>query len=472
MHAVEALDLFLRLLALGDVGGDATVSRENARRVEHGLAARRDVSDSSVGQHPLVLQLAERLARCKQCLVLIPASADRRNARQLPPAQADRTLLVKAPAFFLIAAGELDEPVLRILRPEPVGGEHAQAAEALLALTQPCLVRPLLPHVTGDGGDQPRVAGAKHVSRRLERQEGAVLAAVVAFHAARQRRLLDQRIVGAFQLGAADRQDIRRPHLQQLPPGVAQQPAGRLVDVDVKHAGAVGDQDHVRGIVERQAKALQVGFAAPALLGFAQLARHGRGKPGEAALHQIVVRAGHHRLDRDILTDRAGHENERDVGVPFLADLERGEAAEARHGKIGQHDLRRELLQSAAQIGLGLNATSGEIELRALQLMQGDLGVLVIVFDQQNLDRCGHLRPSRIYETAAGRGKSRIAKKRPPEGGLSGVEPIPREGRMGSGGLQCLSAPGPCLSRAPENACRGIATSGRRRAAAFRRTGP
>jgi hypothetical protein len=171
VHAVEALDFLLRLLALGDVGGDAAVSRETAGRVEHGLAAGRDVPDGSVGQNPLVFKIAERLARGKHRLVLVPASANGRNSRQLPSAQADRTLLVEAPALFMIAAGELDEPVLRVLRPKPVGGQQAQAAESLLAFPQPRLVRPPLPDVARDGGDQPGVAGAQDMAGRLERQQ-------------------------------------------------------------------------------------------------------------------------------------------------------------------------------------------------------------------------------------------------------------------------------------------------------------
>jgi hypothetical protein len=41
-------------------------------------------------------------------------------------------------------------------------------------------------------------------------------------------------------------------------------------------------------------------------------------QPGEVALHQIIVRAGLHCLDGDILSDVTRHDNEGEIQLPFL----------------------------------------------------------------------------------------------------------------------------------------------------------
>ena len=57
------MDLFLRPLALGDVGAGAPVSLEVARFVEHRLAIDRQVDDTAVGAGARMPEVAERPAR-------------------------------------------------------------------------------------------------------------------------------------------------------------------------------------------------------------------------------------------------------------------------------------------------------------------------------------------------------------------------------------------------------------------------
>ncbi len=99
--------------------------------------------------------------------------------------------------------------------------------------------------------------------------------------------------------------------LQKLGSGVAQHLAIAGVHED-EISLLVGDEDAVRGLLDELPKP---GFAltqslfgepaSPPHFGLAQLALQRRQKPREIVLHDVVVRAGLHHVDGDVLADRA-----------------------------------------------------------------------------------------------------------------------------------------------------------------------
>ena len=113
--------------------------------------------------------------------------------------------------------------------------------------------------------------------RRFERQQGPVLADVVAFHLAYGRvraagGTRDQLVVRSFELLPADGKHVLRAHPEHFFPGVTEQFARGLVDVHETHRRAVDQHDHVGGVVHGEAKAPQLFLRRAA---FRDVAHHG-----------------------------------------------------------------------------------------------------------------------------------------------------------------------------------------------------
>ncbi len=269
-------------------------------------------------------------------------------------------------------------------------GHGLGAAQPRLAFPQRLLGSDSFADIAGNDGNQPGLVAAQHLPRRFEGELRAILAPVVALYAVRARRIGDHLVVAFFQFCPAQGQDLSRTDAQQLLLGVAEQPAGGLIDVDEAHGRALDDQDHVRRVIQREPEAVQLGLVAPALRRLAQLARDGGNQPGKAAFHDVVVGAQLHRLDRDVFADRSGNEDERRFRVPFLADAQRREAVESGHAEIRQHDVGLELRQDASQVRFAPDAAAVEIETGDLQRTPHELGVGLDVFDHQDFDANGH----------------------------------------------------------------------------------
>ena len=121
-----------------------------------------------------------------------------------------------------------------------------------------------------------------------------------------------------------------------------------------RHLEAVLKQRAVRQIGE----AVVVGEMADTLfglrplapdLGIAQLAVDGRNQPVEIVLDDVIVGAVLHRLDGDLLADRARHENERHFEAAVAHHRQRRRAAEAGHRVIGDHEIPVVLVERVAQ---------------------------------------------------------------------------------------------------------------------------
>ena len=63
--------------------------------------------------------------------------------------------------------------------------------------------------------------------------------------------------------------------------------------------------------------------------GFVEFARNGRHQPGQVVLEQVVLRAGAHGADGDVLANVAGDDDEGQIGVVPPGDFQRLQAAES-----------------------------------------------------------------------------------------------------------------------------------------------
>src|SRR5206468_8866189 len=107
---------------------------------------------------------------------------------------------------------------------------------------------------------------------RLDGKLRPILATVVALYRRRDQLSCDHSLVESSEFLAGRRENVGRAHRQQLLPTVAQRPACRVVDVDIKEAGRVDEKHQVRRGIHRGAKAALFFFRALALQKLADLA--------------------------------------------------------------------------------------------------------------------------------------------------------------------------------------------------------
>ena len=128
---------------------------------------------------------------------------------------------------------------------------------------------------------------------------------------------------------------------------------------------------------------------ALALMALAQGPLHRGREPLHAVLEHVIVSAGMERLDRAVLADVAGNENERDFGPDFPRDLQRLGAVELAEGKIRQDkvevsatDFLTERLARGDEGDFGLGPLLPEEQTH-------EFGIAGIVFQVENSHRAG-----------------------------------------------------------------------------------
>src|SRR5690606_11091077 len=84
-------------------------------------------------------------------------------------------------------------------------------------------------------------------------------------------------------------------------------------------------------------------------LGLAQRRPDGRDEPVQVVLQYVAGCPALQRLDRALLADRAGDEDERRRRRLLYGDAQRGQAVEAWQREVREDDLRRELDDRAAK---------------------------------------------------------------------------------------------------------------------------
>ena len=136
------------------------------------------------------------------------------------------------------------------------------------------------------------------------------------------------------------------------------------------------------------------GFGGGALAphrGVAHLPLDRRREALEVPFHDVVLGAGLHGAHRHVLADRAGHENERHVGVPVAHDLERLDAGEARHMKVAQDDVPGLIVQRGLEARFGVGPLGADVVALAPQLADQQLRIVRGIVDDQGFERRCHV---------------------------------------------------------------------------------
>lgn len=140
--------------------------------------------------------------------------------------------------------------------------------------------------------------------------------------------------------------------------------------------------------------ALAEGFAGlgplGAVGGLADLALDHGAESAEVALHQIIVRAGLHRLHRRRLADAAGDDDERNVEAALLHYLQGLGRAEVGEVVVGEHHVPPWAGQGGEECGPGFHTFAGDLEAGLADQARHHLGVKLRILDDQNAERGLH----------------------------------------------------------------------------------
>ena len=134
-------------------------------------------------------------------------------------------------------------------------------------------------------------------------------------------------------------------------------------------------------------RADQVGLGAAVGLARVRLdqrATHRAGQAHRILLQDVVGGAVAQRLDRGLLTQGRGDEDERQVFVVLAQQFERALPGEAGHAEVGQHDMRMELVQCGEVAGLVINQPRFVRDTVGVQFGQHQLGIELAVLHLQH----------------------------------------------------------------------------------------
>ena len=107
-------------------------------------------------------------------------------------------------------------------------------------------------------------------------------------------------------------------------------------------------------------------------------------------LEHVIHCARLHALDSGLLTDRARHHDEGNLGRALLCQTQSLHAVEVRQTVIGKNHVGRTFIQSLQIIRLGCDMTCGEIDLAPTQFALEQFCVLGQVFQNQDAQIVGH----------------------------------------------------------------------------------
>src|SRR3984893_7832835 len=121
-------------------------------------------------------------------------------------------------------------------------------------------------------------------------------------------------------------------------------------------APGVAQSLRLRQIHLPPAKRLLGLLAFGAFSGFAQRALHGGHEPRQSRLHDIVRGADFDRLDCYFVAERAGNEDERQIGAGIERKFQCGKAVEGRKLVIRENEVDSGVLKTGDELGARLNA--------------------------------------------------------------------------------------------------------------------
>ena len=159
---------------------------------------------------------------------------------------------------------------------------------------------------------------------------------------------------------------------------------GELLELAIRPLelqGALGE----RGGLERELLLRPPAVLPPARR--AKLAFDRRRQAREVRLHHVVVGACPHRLDRGLLADLAGDDDEREVELPLLDRLQRAEAAVAGKHVVGEDDVPDAQVEGALERVACLHPFVVELVPAELQVPLEETCVVLVVLEKERAKR-------------------------------------------------------------------------------------
>ncbi len=170
--------------------------------------------------------------------------------------------------------------------------------------------------------------------------------------------------------GIAARQLVRGQLLDQEF-AEAQDHGEQIVEVVGDAAGEPSDRFHALRLpcpLFRHRHAVRRRPSAPAIGGFAQLARDRRTKAMQLLFPYDVVRPGPHRLDDGVIVRVGGDDDAGQIGVEFPEGVEDVRRAKCRQRGVGQDQVTSAEGHGSDEVGAGLDETVMDREAGSCQL--------------------------------------------------------------------------------------------------------
>ncbi len=120
-----------------------------------------------------------------------------------------------------------------------------------------------------------------------------------------------------------------------------------------------------------------------------------RGETLEPLLHHIIGSSRFDALDRALLSERAGDENEGDFEAALPQQAQGAQPVEARKIVIGEDQVEIGSVQERFEFLPGLHLCPGAIVAGGLKLPDFELCVEGVIFENQEFERSGHASMTR-----------------------------------------------------------------------------
>ena len=177
----------------------------------------------------------------------------------------------------------------------------------------------------------------------------------------------------------------RQPLDQEF--GKAQDHRQQVVEVVGDAGGEAAHRFHALGMMQALLGRLERGVRAAlhlAVGGFAQLALNRGPEPPQVLLEHVVVCTGAHRVDRGVLADGAGDDDERNVFGLLAEQAQRLGGAEALHRVIAEDDVEGARGERVEEVGAGFDGPGFGLEAMPAQLTSNQLHVVGGVLDEEH----------------------------------------------------------------------------------------
>jgi hypothetical protein len=399
--ALQGPQLFLGLLALRHVLHEPHHAGRAAGIVEEHAAPRLQPADGAVGMRHAVLggkiarpaRMLDRLLHRRPILRVHELFPGFEAAVAAARAQPVHRLELGRPAVLALAGADL-----------PLEGHGARRLLRQIEHLLPGEQRRLRPHALGHVGRGAdvlvdRAVGARHRAAhagKVPRALGQDNPVVDLVGAPRTRRLL-QLAAHALPIVRMQRGE-EELHRRLGCAGLEAEHAELLLRPGHLAAGenpgpAAGEADALRLGQERlaQPQLLHRLLALGALARFAQRAAHRADDARQTLLQHVVGGADLHRLDRHLLAQRAGDEDEWQLGALLHGEPQGRHAVEGRQREVRQDQVVRAARESRRVVAPRVHPGDVAGDAPGLEHPLDELGILGVVLEVQDAQRRVHV---------------------------------------------------------------------------------